>query len=574
MLSNLNLISTGPVKGNDRALWLCKCGRTAEIVVKDVLRGHTKSCGQCKTIPESILCQKFGKLHMKSPSENRPSQVVVWICECGKERNARIRDVTTGKIKSCGKCREISFEEMKLRKFGKLRMKDPKAVTAGSNTRTVWICDCGRETQPIVIKSVTRGLVKSCGRCSEISAEIMRKKKFGKLRIKNPIPVTPGSGKKILWVCDCGREVKSVIAHVFSGHTKSCGHCWMNIKDNYDRSLSEIRKLRTPISPNRIPRGFPTPLEVITKVAKPFRAKCQMCGSEYYPRWGDIRLGKSLTCGCSTNRVSSNHKEIHDFLKSLGIETQLEYKIGHFSYDLFIPSRKLILEHHGLLWHSRPGSKRLDIKRYLNATQAGYAYIAIFEDEWLFKREQIKNILLHRIRQNLSKSIRPKLCEVKKIKNDVADPFYEKNHYIGACKAKINYGAFYKNQLVAAISFKRPTRQTSKCDWELVRMASDPNIHVYGIWSKLITEFKREFNLQSIVSFSDNRLFDGKTYEKIGFKFDGHVKSNYYWWKNKKRYHKSNLRKPPGETMTETELRQSEGYRKIWDLGKKRWVLT
>jgi hypothetical protein len=74
------------------------------------------------------------------------------------------------------------------------------------------------------------------------------------------------------------------------------------------------------------------------------------------------------------------------------------------------------------------------------------------------------------------------------------------------------------------------------------------------------------------VSFSDNRLFSGAVYEKIGFKFDGKIRPDYYWCMNQKRFHKSGLRKKHGESVTESVLRQSQGYRKIWDLGKSRWV--
>ena len=76
----------------------------------------------------------------------------------------------------------------------------------------------------------------------------------------------------------------------------------------------------------------------------------------------------------------------------------------------------------------------------------------------------------------------------------------------------------------------------------------------------------------SIVSFSDNRLFTGKVYEKMGFVFDGNVRPDYYWVKNKKRFHKSKLRISQ-QSLTEIQLREKEGYKKIWDLGKKRWIL-
>jgi hypothetical protein len=103
-------------------------------------------------------------------------------------------------------------------------------------------------------------------------------------------------------------------------------------------------------------------------------------------------------------------------------------------------------------------------------------------------------------------------------------------------------------------------------------MASDPKFRVHGIWSKILKMFTQEFSPNSIVSFSDNRLFSGSVYSRIGFTRDGDVSPDYYWFKNKRRHNKSGLRKPEGTLQTETELRESQGYRKIWDFGKTRWV--
>jgi predicted acetyltransferase len=108
-------------------------------------------------------------------------------------------------------------------------------------------------------------------------------------------------------------------------------------------------------------------------------------------------------------------------------------------------------------------------------------------------------------------------------------------------------------------------------------MASDPTYKIHGIWSKLFKKFVTENHPTSVVSFSDNRLFQGSVYEKMGFKFDGVVTPDYYWVKADRRHHKSALRKTNAEKLTgltETQLRTAQGYEKVWDLGKKRWLYT
>jgi hypothetical protein len=307
---------------------------------------------------------------------------------------------------------------------------------------------------------------------------------------------------------------------------------------------------------------------------KPFRAQCPLCAREYFPRWSGIRTGVSLTCGCSSSQVSTGQRQIRDFIASLGLEVELEHEARGLSYDVWVPSKNLAIEFNGLKWHSRQDSRCRDVAKYGNALACGLSYLMIYEDEWKDKQDRVQNLIRNRLGCGVFTALRPLKCDIVPIPRDQADKFYEKYHYIGAAIAPKNFGAIFEEQLVACCSFKRPTRQ-SKHPWELVRMCSHPNFRVHGIWSKLLGRFVELNDPTSIVSFSDNRLFDGEVYEKIGFRLDGEVAPDYYWVRGCKRHHKSTLRKTKEEKMTkktEVELREAQGFKRIWDLGKKRWV--
>lgn len=560
-------------------IWTCDCGKQVTRPYKEVYKGRSKSCGRCDWFSaKEMETRKFNSLRMKDPIEAAPcsNKKFSWVCDCGKETMAAMQDVFKGHTKSCGKCGlygrtvEITSEEMTTRKFGHLRIKTPSTITPGSHQRAIWVCDCGKE-KSIDINSVMRGLSKSCGHCDDIPAAEMTTRKFGHLKLRIPMDTPPGSGKKTVWICDCGNETTAMIAHVTSGHTASCGRCLLSMRINYGISKHDIRSLRTPITPEQLPTWCPIALETITRVSTPFRAQCRLCGKEYKPRWDSIRVGLSLTCGCTTSRVSSGQREIYDFITKIGIEAKLEHSLGNMKFDIFVPSHDLTIEYTGLRWHSYPDSKRRDIAKQKTAMLNGMRHLMIFEDEWVFGRSKVENLLRSILKTGQVTALRPSQCQIRIIDHSVADPFYEEFHYIGGCNTKINYGVFLGDKLIACCSFKRPTRQ-SKYDWELVRMASDSQFRVHGIWSKILKQFVSESDPTSVVSFSDNRLFTGQTYEKMGFTFDGDVQLDYYWWKNKRRYHKSAMRKPKGEIRTETELRQAQGFAKIWDLGKKRWV--
>jgi len=88
----------------------------------------------------------------------------------------------------------------------------------------------------------------------------------------------------------------------------------------------------------------------------------------------------------------------------------------------------------------------------------------------------------------------------------------------------------------------------------------------HAVYSEAINKFVKEFDPESIQYTSDNRLADDLP-EKLGFKFDFDLSPECFWWKNHKRY-------PENFSETVPELLESTGYKKIWDLGKKRWILN
>ena len=167
---------------------------------------------------------KFGKLKIKVPCDMKPGshRKVEWICDCGKETITKIFLVTDGTTTSCGRCNEISAEEMTTRKFGELKMKYPKNIKPGSNEKVEWICDCGKE-KFITLCDVISGHSISCGKCN--MTFIDNKHKFGKLRIKESQLVLPKSHQKVEWICDCEKISLKSLYNVTSGHTKSCGRC-------------------------------------------------------------------------------------------------------------------------------------------------------------------------------------------------------------------------------------------------------------------------------------------------------------------------------------------------------------
>lgn len=102
---------------------------------------------------------------------------------------------------------------------------------------------------------------------------------------------------------------------------------------------------------------------------------------------------------------------------------------------------------------------------------------------------------------------------------------------------------------------------------------------VVGGFSKLLKYVVSNVHPQSVYTFSDNRWFDGNMYKSCGFTLEKELPPDYWYFKGEsRRWHKSHYRKSKIEGIlpeeTEWQAMQRLKYDRIWDCGKKKWVLT
>jgi len=279
---------------------------------------------------------------------------------------------------------------------------------------------------------------------------------------------------------------------------------------------------------------------------------------------------KNLNCPESSEIC----RRVQELIRTIGYEVNISHRMSEMVFDLYVPAKSLLIKFGRFDECCQKENRKNNAEMWKLCKRNGSELLYFFEDEWIESFDKISNLIKNRINANKPIGLRPSQCSIRQVERIEADYLYDRFHYIGKCLPKISFGAYFEEKLIACMSFKRPTRQSSH-DWELVRMVVDNKFRIHGIWNKLIRAFIDSQNPTSIVSFSDNRLFNGNVYEKIGFKFDGVIPPDYYWVKGKERFHKSRFRKHgPEKTsgMTEYQLREAEGFSRIWDLGKKRWV--
>lgn len=304
--------------------------------------------------------------------------------------------------------------------------------------------------------------------------------------------------------------------------------------------------------------------------------KCKKCNYLFNKRFD---YGSPPNCKIcyplETDYKSKGELEILEFCKSLGYDVVSGDRsaINPFELDIYIPKLKIAVEYCGLYWHSENSGKKswnYHYRKYKTCREKGITLYTIYSDEWLNKRNIVENFLRSKLNSSLNKIFARK-CKIVEVSRNLAFSFYEQNHVQGSPKRiPISYGLEYNGSLVASMSFKK----IGENEYELIRFAT--NCTVVGGASKLLKYFINKYNPLEISSFSNNRFSNGNMYSILGFTESNPVPPmQEYVYKYESRIHKLGIKKFLKETSdgTEWERAQSLGYDRIWDCGKKKWIL-
>ena len=350
-------------------------------------------------------------------------------------------------------------------------------------------------------------------------------------------------------------------------------------KNNYHRVLNRIKDYVIPLFDEKDYHGWKN-----DNYGKQYRWKCVKCGCEFEQHFHTTNVADDSfyipqcpKCFPKNNGVSMEEKSFILFLKEIYNGSIIENSrqiISPMELDVYIPELKIAFEYDGLYWHS---DYKKDSKYHLNKTEAcekeGIRLIHIFEDEWIYKREIVKDRIRSILGFNQNR-IYARKCTILEIDASVSNDFLEKNHIQGKDASSVRYGLFYKDTLVSVMTFGK-SRFNKNYDWELIRFASLLGVTVVGGASKLLTYFKKRHS-GSIISYADRRYSNGKLYESIGFIKKENSAPNYFWINGMKRYSRYQCQKHKlasllgdsfDENLSESENMKLNGYCKIYDCG-------
>lgn len=314
--------------------------------------------------------------------------------------------------------------------------------------------------------------------------------------------------------------------------------------------------------------------------------KCEICGKE-----DDYTLVNNYmpVCSCVKKPLSSIEEDIKNFLLEYIPENEIFINkrtiLGNGQeLDIYIPSHNIAIELNGIFWHSEVCGK--DRKYHLNKTEICLSkninLIHILDQEWIFKKNIIKSMLLNKIGKTFDK-IYARKCEIRKITdNNELKIFLNINHIQGYTHSSINIGLYYNEELISVMTFGKNRFKKDSNEWEMVRFCNKLNINIVGGASKLFKHFINEYNSDKlpIISFADRRFFSGGLYGNLGFKFDKFTSPSYIYWKNNiilnrmacQKHKLHQLLETFSEEKSEYDNMLENGWRRVWDCGNSKWI--
>ena len=536
----------------------------------------------------------FKYLKVDYVGSDRPT--VTYICQKHGELTQNLFGHLSGR--GCRYCRKVSDEV----EAAKIANRDAKILEASEGYKALRV-DRSRRTNYIVSmcsehgefsQPISRRLTerRGCPKCSVISAGQKRRLSFSELvdrarkahgdRYEYKEHIHEGKAWLQITCNTHGDFVQSAASH-FSGH--GCLQCKNEATSERNRKTDAgwFETCR------QVHDGLYEYMELIRvpNLRSNLRIRCMTHGEFIQDASNHVNGSGCPSC---VGRISKQNLDLSAALADISIEHELEASIlgSKLKLDVYIPGKKVAVELNGIYWHSEEyRDKNYHAMKQAVAQAQGISVINIFDDEWKTKREIVMRAIKNRLGVSSDAKVSARQCSTALVATADARAFVDANHIQGFAGASAYFGLTDRSgTLVAVAGFAMKERgrsgKKSTTHAELVRYCTSASVR--GGLSKLLKHAQATLGFTTLTTFSDVRFFGGSSYAKVGFTEEGRIPPDYFYSKQGLRIHKSNLQKSRVKaaaekglalfdpSFTELELSQLNGYSRVWDCGKVRWV--
>lgn len=373
----------------------------------------------------------------------------------------------------------------------------------------------------------------------------------------------------------CGHEQVSLTGNIFSGH--GCASCGNQLETKQADFIARLKE--------KAPKWELVGEYKGATVATLFKHK--ECGKTFLRAPYSVTSHPDSCKRCSGSLVERNLGDmVCDLLPN---DTTVLFNdrtvLNGRELDIYIPDRHLAIELDGLYYHCdevlikkghSPNRYHLDKTR--ECFENGVRLVHVFEDEWLEHPDIVKDKIASILKVPTGKVYFARKLSIRKV--DGPSEFLDANHIQGVGGSTVAYGLYNGNDLVAVQTF---TKQRSGNGWELTRYATKLGTRVVGGFTKCLAHFEKEYRPDELISFADIRWssMSSNVYEASGFELAGQTSPNYWYTRQRKRYHKFGFRKNRiakkfptiySPEKTECQMMREAGYRRIYDCGLLKYI--
>lgn len=370
----------------------------------------------------------------------------------------------------------------------------------------------------------------------------------------------------------CGYEWWTNPSTLRKGH--GCPRCANNLKKSTSEFQLEVRDYEI--------------LGVYNGNKEKIRVRHKLCGYEWETRPNDLLSGYG--CPRCAHINSKAEKEMVEYIRVIYDGPIVENDrtvIGPLELDIYLPDIGVAFEYDGLYWHSEgKKDKNYHLIKTQKCEEKGIILWHIFANEWKEQTALVKERIKHLITKKDDR-IPGRKCDVRVITPREKNDFLALNHIQGADRAKISLGLFYKENLVAVMTFSDNTVSRNallqKGQIELSRYATLLGNNVIGGFGKLLKYFWEHYDYDELLTYADRRYTNRNSNIYLNNGFTEIAVSEPNYWivgPGEKLYHRYNFTKQKIKeryglegNVSEEELLTLLNLHKIYDCGTLRYSL-
>jgi hypothetical protein len=229
-----------------------------------------------------------------------------------------------------------------------------------------------------------------------------------------------------------------------------------------------------------------------------------------------------LICNPVSNGTSDMEQNLFKFISDSynGEIIQNSKSIIKGELDIYLPEINLAFEFNGLYWHSNIyKDKYYHINKTNECKEKNIQLIHIWEDDWVFKQDIIKSIILNKL--NIIDMSNESYVIRENINSDLVVNFINNNYINGFVEYDTTIGLFNNEELVSIITY------THKIDhYEITSICN--KLYMNIDLSLLFDCFVKNCDNINIIGYNDVSLCDGSIFENLGFVLCEVMEPNFY----------------------------------------------